>query len=49
MEITAAATEIKQAYRREALKYHPDRNVGNEAQAKLDFQEVIQGCLLQSL
>ncbi len=40
MDITATATTIKQAYRREALKYHPDRNVGNEAEAKLDFQEV---------
>ncbi len=49
MDITATAVEIKQAYRREALKYHPDRNIGNEAEAKLDFQEVNQSCPLQSL
>ncbi len=49
VDITASAAEIKQAYRREALKYHPDRNIGNETKAKLDFQEVNRSCPLQFL
>ena len=32
---TASADDIKKSYRKQALKYHPDRNKGNkEAEAK---------------
>ncbi|HKT99090.1 MAG TPA: DnaJ domain-containing protein [Paraburkholderia sp.] len=32
--------EIKRAYRRAAMKAHPDRNVGREASAHAQFQEI---------
>jgi len=37
---TATADEIKKAYRKMALQYHPDRNKGKEAEGK--FKEVNQ-------
>ena len=39
---TATADEIKQAYRKLALKYHPDRNKTKEAETK--FKEVTKAC-----
>ncbi len=36
---TATAVEIKKAYRRLAMKYHPDRNAG-DAEAEARFKEV---------
>ncbi|KTW31781.1 uncharacterized protein T551_01042 [Pneumocystis jirovecii RU7] len=37
---TATAEDIRQQYRKLALKYHPDRNPGNEAEYKQKFQLV---------
>jgi curved DNA-binding protein CbpA len=36
----ATDDEIKRAYRRAAMKAHPDRNVGREASAHTRFQEI---------
>ena len=36
---TATATDIKQAYRKLAQKYHPDKNQGNKA-AEDKFKEI---------
>jgi len=35
----ATAAEIKKAYRRLAMKYHPDRNPGNK-EAEEKFKEI---------
>ncbi|RDK09980.1 J domain-containing protein [Cupriavidus lacunae] len=37
---TATLDEIKRAYRRAAMKWHPDRNLGREAEAHTAFQEI---------
>ncbi|HTR05139.1 MAG TPA: J domain-containing protein [Paraburkholderia sp.] len=36
----ASDDEIKRAYRRAAMKAHPDRNMGREASAHAQFQEI---------
>jgi DnaJ family protein A protein 5 len=40
VERTATSEEIKKQYKRLALRYHPDRNHGNEAEAAEKFKEV---------
>ncbi len=37
---TATDADIKKAYRRLAMKYHPDRNPGHEKQATEQFKEI---------
>src|SRR3954471_18539721 len=36
---TASSEEIKRSYRRMAMKYHPDRNGDNKAEAEVKFKE----------
>lgn len=36
---SATADEIKKAYRRKAMKYHPDRNKNDESEAESKFKE----------
>ena len=39
LDKTASADEIKKAYRKMAMKYHPDRNQG-DSEAESKFKEV---------
>ncbi|MBP0634634.1 J domain-containing protein [Cupriavidus sp. AcVe19-6a] len=40
VQADATLDEIKRAYRRAAMKWHPDRNLGREAEAHAAFQEI---------
>jgi len=37
---SATLDDIKKQYKKLALKYHPDKNVGNEEEATAQFKEV---------
>jgi len=38
----ASESEIKKAYRKGALKWHPDKNPNNKEEANKKFQEISQ-------
>lgn len=40
IEKNATETEIKKAYHKAAMKWHPDRNFGNEEEANVKMKEI---------
>ena len=45
VEKGASQDEIRRAYRREALRWHPDKNMGNTEAAARSFQHVQEAVL----
>ena len=45
VETGASQDEIRRAYRREALRWHPDKNMGNTEAAARSFQHVQEAVL----
>lgn len=43
VEKGASDEDIKKAYRKQALKWHPDRNIQNKEQATTKFKEIAEG------
>lgn len=40
LQRNATSEEIKKAYRKQSLKWHPDRNIGNETDATENFKQL---------
>ena len=43
-----SATEIKEAYKRLALKWHPDKNLNNQDDATKRFKEILEAYVVLS-
>jgi hypothetical protein len=43
--VTSCRCQIKKAYKKQALKWHPDRNLDNKAQAEEKFKELRCVCV----
>jgi hypothetical protein len=44
----ASEHAIKQAYRKQAIKWHPDKNAGNDARSRYDWKRTKAGLLWQA-